>query len=181
MLLVDDPIPIQVAIDDLRRSLGFAPRDEFRFSHASADVRRRFLRELRRHPVRLRGLVVDKTTLPARYHRDKSAFYDAMLRLILSQALDSLAGATLVLDESVQSKRRQRTRATFLRQALHLHPDGPRVQRIVHHASHTDNLIQAADMVSGAIFARFSRSDGSYLEIIRARIEQLWVVDAKTL
>lgn len=116
-----------------------------------------------------------------RFRRDSSAFDDSTLGLILNHARDSVVGATLVLDESVQCKRRKRARGTFLRQALHLDPTGPTVRRIVHHASHTDNLIQAADMVSGAIFARFSRGDGSYLEIIRAQIEHLWVVDPETL
>ena len=181
LLLVDDPIPIQVAIDDLRRSLGFAPRDEFKFNHASEEVRRRFLRELRRQSMSIRALVVDKWSLTQPQLRDQATFYDQMVKLVLTEASGSMANATLVLDESVKSKRRKRTRGSFLRQALNLDPAAPKLRRIIHHASHTDSLIQAADMVSGAVYARFHHGDASYLEIIRTKIEHLRVLGPETL
>ena len=181
LLCVEDPIPVQVAIDDLRRSLGFPPHAEFRFSHSSEDVRRRFLRQLRRYPVTIRALVVDKSSLAAPPRGARTRFYDRVLQLVLVEAGDLIADATLVLDESVKDKRRKRDQATFLRQALHLSPNAPRFRQIVHHASHTDSLVQAADMVCGAVYARFGRDDSSYLDIIRTKIDRLWVLEGEKL
>ena len=175
LLLVDDPIPIHAAIDDLRRSLSFAPRSEFRFSHTAEDVRRRFLHELNRHSISIRALVVDKSSLAPERPRDQVAFYHRVLRLVVGSGGERIRDATLVLDESVTIKRRQRAPNSFLRQALSVDPGAPKLRDIVHHASHTDNLIQAVDMVAGAIHVRFSRDDSSYLEIIKNKIEELWV------
>ena len=63
LLLVDDPIPLQAAIDDLRRSLGFAPSNEFKFSNSSDDVKWAFLRMLRRQDFAVRALVMNKTLM----------------------------------------------------------------------------------------------------------------------
>ncbi len=39
LLLVADPIPFHNAVDDLRRSLGFALDNEFKWVNSSAEVR----------------------------------------------------------------------------------------------------------------------------------------------
>ena len=181
LLLVDDPIPVQAAIDELRRSLGFAPGEEFRFSRASVDVRRLFLQELRRHPIAVRALVVDKESLTQPHLRNRATLYDEMVQLILVKAGERIADATLILDESVTSKHRQRAFRSSLRQALDREPGTSKLRRILLHASHTDSLVQAADMVSGAIYARFHRGDATYLEMIRTKVEHLWVVGPESL
>ncbi|MCC7025169.1 MAG: DUF3800 domain-containing protein [Thermomicrobiales bacterium] len=65
LLLVADPIPFHIAIDDLRQRLGFSPRNEFKWVNASEDVRWSFLEMLRKQDFTARVLVVDKTSLPA--------------------------------------------------------------------------------------------------------------------
>lgn len=174
LLLVDDPIPIQVAIDELRASLGFSPRDEFKFSHSAKDVRERFLRELRRHPIAVRALVVDKTLLTRPHMRKRETFYNYLIKLILQHDGGAIANATLVLDESVKSKQAQRHLGSSLRHALNNDPAAPKVRAIVHHASHTDNLIQATDMVSGAIYSAHAKGDDSYLRLVRMKVQDLW-------
>jgi hypothetical protein len=173
LLLVDDPIPVHSAIDRLRRDLKFSPTNEFKFSHSSNEVKDRFLREFRRHEVWIRALVVDKHQIAIPQLRKQETFYHFLVRLVLANAGDAIANATLVLDESVKSRKRKLLLGSYLRQALN---DGSRalvVRDIVHHASHTDNLIQAVDMASGAIYRAFSRDDDSYVSIIRPRIQEI--------
>jgi hypothetical protein len=169
LLLVDDQIPIQVAIEELRRELGFAPADEFKFSHSAEDVRFAFLRRLNRQRFSVRALVIDKTQMTQPHMRQRDTFYNFLVQLILRHDNGAIRDATLVLDESVKSKRRQDQLAAYLRHTLNANPDSPRVRAIVHHTSHTDNLLQAADMVSGAIYARYHRGNDAYLRIIRSK------------
>jgi len=179
LLLVDDPIPIQAAIDDLRRSLGFGPSDEFKFNHSAEDVRLAFLRRLNRQHFSARALVVDKTRMMRPHMRKRDTFYNYLVQMILRHDGGTIQDATLVLDESVKSKRRQDQLAAYLRHALNTSPSAPRVRQILHHASHTDNLLQAADMVSGAVYARFHRGNDAYFQVIRSKFGRpdgdLWV------
>lgn len=175
LLLVEDPIPIQAAIDGLRRRLGFGPLDEFKFSHSADDVKERFLRELRRHDVTIRALVVDKELMTEPHVRKRETFYTFLVKLVLTHDGGSIRDATLVLDESVKSKKRKLHIGSYLRQALNTEAATPKVRHIVHHASHTDNLIQATDMASGAIHRAFARRDSSYLDIIRPKVKDIWV------
>jgi hypothetical protein len=93
---------------------------------------------------------------------------------VLTHDEGTIQDATLVLDESVKSKRRQLDIGSSLRHALNADSAAPKVRKIVHHASHTDNLIQAADMVSGAIYRSFSRNESTYLNVIRSKLQDLW-------
>lgn len=174
LLLIDDPIPVQAAVDELRRELGFGPRSEFKFSHSADDIKERFLRVLRRHDVQIRALVIDKRLMTAPYMRKRETFYNYLIRLILTHDHGTIKGATLVLDESVKSRKRKEQLGSYLRQALNTGSEAPRVRRIVHHASHADNLIQATDMVSGAIYRRYEYGDLFYYRIIAPRVQDLW-------
>jgi hypothetical protein len=170
LLLVDDPIPIHAAIDGLRRELGFAPNDEFKFNRSAAEIRLAFLRRLNRFDFSVRALVIDKTTMPRPQLGKQETFYNYLVQLILAHDGGTIRDAVLVLDESVQSRRRQDRLGSYLRRALNTDPDTRRVRDIVHHASHTDNLLQAADMVAGAIYAAYHRGDDRYLNIIRQKL-----------
>jgi hypothetical protein len=174
LLLVDDPIPIQAAIDRLRDRLGFGPRTEFKFSHSANDVKDRFLRVLRDHDFRVRALVIDKQLMTQPYMRKRDTFYNYLVRLVLTHDHGTIEGATLVLDESIKSRKRKLHLGSYLRQTLNTDPEAPKVRRIVHHASHSDNLIQAVDMVSGAIYRKYERGDDSYFYIARKHIDDLW-------
>ncbi len=175
LLLVDDPIPLQTAIDDLRDQLGFAPRNEFKFYHSSTDVRLSFLRMLRRQDFVVRALVIDKPLMTRPHMQTRDTFYNYLVMLILQHDNNTISDAMIVLDESVKSKQRKQFLATYLRQALNTDADAPKVRGIRYHNSRSDNLIQAADMLSGAIYANFHRDDDQYLNIIRSKIDDLWV------
>jgi Protein of unknown function (DUF3800) len=172
LLLVDDPIPIQAAVDDVRRALGFNPYDEFKFNHSDEAVRLRVLRELRRQRFSAQALVVDKTLILRSDLRRQDALYDELVRTILVYASDAILDATLVLDQSVKSRRRQDHLSTLLRQALNTDPQAPRVAHVVYHESHRDNLNRPPTWYRGqfmrdftveriATFALFDRSLGN--------------------
>jgi hypothetical protein len=100
--------------------------------------------------------------------------------LILDHDEGSITDATLVLDESVKSKKSKKLLGTFLRRELNQSSEAPKVKTIVHHKSHTDNLIQAADMACGAIHRKYHRGDDGFYRLIRPRIQDEWVWQPRT-
>lgn len=170
LLLVDDPIPLHSAIDDLRTGLGLAPGNEFKFQKSSNDVRESFLRMMRRQNFAARILVIDKTRITNPSSKTRSSFYSVLVRSVLENDHGTINNAILILDESVQSKQRKQQLSTYLRQSLNTDQNQRKITAVRCHASHTDNLIQAADMISGAVYAKYHQGNTRYYDIIRIKI-----------
>jgi hypothetical protein len=174
LLVVVDPLPIHNAINEFRYELGYDLRPEFKFTSSKPAVRERFLRTIQNHDFSVRAVVVDKQLLvndPGL--RTRQAFYNYLVRMILEIPDSLVQRATLVLDESVTSRRVQGEMGTYLRRELNR--DGhQRITKIQHRDSKRDNLIQAVDMISGAIYACYHRQEPHYYHIIRRRIDFLW-------
>ena len=165
LLLVDDPIPIHTAVEELRVSLGFVPGNEFKFNKASRDVRDSFFRMLGRQRWSARILVIDKTLMRQPPTKARANFYHFVIQLVLQNEAGVIEDATLILDESMQSKKSKQRLATYLRQELNTSQESPKVSTIRFHASHTDHLIQATDMVSGAVYAKYHRGNAKYFDL----------------
>lgn len=85
-------------------------------------------------------------------------------------------GGFVYLDERQQGKRSKQGLATYLRRELNLRSEGvTKISDIRYHESHRDNLLQAVDMVTGAINTRFSRDNDEYLMIIQSKVDDLWL------
>lgn len=173
LLLVDDPIPLQTAIDDLHIRLGFPRGVEFKFSHSSEAVRFAFLRMLLHEEFSARALVVDKVRLSHHEMRTRESFYHSLVRLILTHDEGAITDATLILDESVKSRKSKKQFTSYLRRALNTDPDLPKVRTTRYHASHADNLIQAADIIAGAIHAKYHRNNDSYFNLIKSKVHSI--------
>jgi hypothetical protein len=170
LLLVEDPIPIQSAIERFRQQRGLPPGGEFKFTNSPPAVREAFLKLLVSKRLFVRALVVDKTLMTQPHMRRRDTFYNYLVRLILEHDGGTIQDALPVLDESVKNRKTQDQLGSYLRHALNTNQDRPRLRGTVHHGSHTDNLIQAADMVSGAVYYAYHRGDDRYLNIIRPLI-----------
>jgi hypothetical protein len=96
--------------------------------------------------------------------------------LILDHARDDLIDAQIIVDEPVQNKRKQAELRTRLRRTLNADPNAPRIRDIHWRPSHTDSLLQVADMVCGAINATHERGEGKSRQMIVRHIveEYFW-------
>lgn len=56
-----------------------------------------------------------------------------------------------------------------------------RIRDIKYHESHRNNLLQAVDMASRAINARYARNHPEFLHIIRSRVVDIWFYPEETL
>lgn len=173
LLLVDDPIPLHAAVDALRVRLGFSAGNEFKWYRSSEEVRWAFLRMLRQQDFAARVLVIDKTRLTSPASRNSSHFYQQVVELVLRDEDGTIDNAIVILDESVTSRRGKQGLTTHLRKALNPDPNRRRIKEVRYHASHTDNIIQATDMLAGAVNARYKRGNDEYLTFIRPKIVDL--------
>lgn len=174
LLLVEDPIPLQRVIDELRASVGFAPHVEFHFASSSSAIRERFLQAIQPLEFNVRALIIDKQLMTRPHMRKRETFYNYVVRLCLTYDSGVITDATLVLDESVQSKKAKREFRTYLRRILNTDTSPAKVRRVIYRRSHTDNLIQVADMICGAIYAAYERNEPRYRQIIRRHIRDEW-------
>ncbi len=180
LLLVEDPLPLHAAIDELRGSLGFAAGNEFKWVSSSESVRWAFLHMLRRQDFNARVLVVDKSLMTTQHTRNKETFYNFLVQMVLRHDSGAIREATLILDESVKSKKSKQQLTTYLRRELNAGRAGNKIKDVHYHRSHTDNIIQAADMLSGAIYTRYHRNNEEFLAFIRVKISDLWEWRPKT-
>jgi hypothetical protein len=174
LLLVDDPIPIHNAINELRNSLGFASNNEFKFYNSSDDVRLAFFEMLRRQSFSVRVLVVDKHLMTQPHMRKRDVFYQFLVKMVLTYDNGTIQNAMLILDESVKSKKSKQQFSSYLRKALNTDPNLPKVRDVRYHRSSADNLIQAADMLSGAFYAKYHKGNPTFSRIVRGKVADEW-------
>ncbi|MCA9878282.1 MAG: DUF3800 domain-containing protein, partial [Thermomicrobiales bacterium] len=62
----------------------------------------------------------------------------------------------------------------FASRELNAGRTGNKIKDVRYHRSHTDSIIQAADMLSGAIYTRYHRDNEEFLAYIRVKISDLW-------
>lgn len=180
LLLVDDPIAVQAAIEELRGSLGFASSNEFKFSNSSHEVRIAFLEMMRRQNVSIRALVIDKTLMTQPHMRQRETFYQFLVKMVLTYDNGTIQNAMLVLDESVKSRKSKKQFTPYLRRSLNSGPNLSKIRDVRYHTSPSDNLIQAADMLCGAVYAMYHVDKDGYFWIIRSQVHDLWEWHPKT-
>lgn len=174
MLITPDPLPLNSAIDDLRKQLHFGERHEFKFTTSDPRVRTAFLRTLTRHDLLIRSLVVDKMKLSSTRNWKSETFYNRLIKLLLMHDNGRLDDCKLILDERQKGKKSKQNLATWLRRELNRDEEGARkISDIRYHESHRDNLLQAVDMASGAIYAHIARGNSTYLKIIQVKMDDL--------
>lgn len=149
------------------------PHEEFKFSKSSHDVRTQFLTVLQRHDVVVYGAVIDKTRLPRSARQSAENFYSHVVSALLALAEDFLEDAIVIFDRSFESRPSQLRLGAMLRRHFRHEDINAAVRAIRHRSSNSDNLIQAVDMASGAIYRMISQGDERYLRIISSRVMQV--------
>ncbi len=132
LLLVDDPIPLHAAVDELRLALRYPPSVEFRFAKSSIAVREQFLRTIALLQFQVRALIVNKEQLTRPQMRSKETLYNYFVRLVLDHDYGAIRGARLILDESVRSKKAKTELRTYLRRMLNTRQEGPKLTKIIY-------------------------------------------------
>lgn len=175
LLLVADPVPLHDEIDEIRKRLGLPDYREFHFVHCAKNIRYEFLKSISRFDFKVRTIIINKQLMTRPHMRNHHTFYNFVIRLILEHDHGTINGATLIIDESVKNKDKKRQLASYLRRELNSDPCTPKIHETRYHTSHQDNLIQAVDMIGGAIYRKYNKGDDRYLKVIWPRLDDVWV------
>lgn len=154
LVLFEDRLEAQRADDriaQLRRELNLQAHFEFHFSKLKQEWREHFLRNMGALEFKYFSIVLDKQALKQRGCTTPTDLYRYACNLVFQAAKPYLRNATVVIDGSGTPKF-QRDIATHLRQ----HMNGPGsdegyISKVRIQNSHTNNLLQLADMVCGAV------------------------------
>jgi len=161
------------AVKKVRKELKLPENFEFKFSiGASNKVKTVFLQKLSKYNFRYRTVVVDKTILTKREPlHPKDSLYMLVAEQLFLRAEPRVKNASVFIDRITKSfvddfnvylKRRLNTRLEKI------------IGRMKHQDSKSNNLLQLADMVCGAIYRKYNRSEDKFYKMIKKREEDLW-------
>ncbi|MFZ1709602.1 MAG: DUF3800 domain-containing protein [Anaerolineae bacterium] len=171
ILLVDDLQPLRDYVDEMRIKLRMTNLAEFRFHNSSNTHRRAFLDGLQFLNFEVRALAVNKSKLPLQFHGvGKLGFFAFVLNdLIQRISADELSQTNLILDQFNGAEETVR----LLRKLLRFSGQPGRFARIATKRSRSENALQVADMVAGAMLRSLRTGDRSWYGPIWERV-LLW-------
>ncbi len=138
------------AVDELRRELNKPSSFEFHFSHVSEKIRRKFLERVSHEDFRYAGFVVDKRKLYGERFKDPKQFYEFSVGIVCENVKQLLTDAKIIIDQSGNRTFRQQLAKSLKTQLTD--KDGTcRVKKVTMESSHSNNLLQVADMICGAV------------------------------
>ena len=137
----------------LKKELKLSDRFEFHFNSCSDTFRRRFLETVAACNFFYYSIVLNKARLWGPGFHYKNSFYKYAAGLVFENAKAHLVEATVILDEC--GNRDFKTELSkYLRRRMN---DGKRIliKKVRMEPSHSNNLLQLADMVCGAVNRSF--------------------------
>lgn len=155
-------------IDELRGKLNLKRDFEFHFTNCHDNIRRRFLNAVRQEQFTYHGFILNKRQLAPGSFRNKQAFYDNVVGWVCENARPLMNDAKVVIDECGDREFRRRL-ATALKRRMNDEEGVRRIRKVQMEVSHSNNLLQLADMICGAVARDYSGKDQTYRKLIRPR------------
>lgn len=163
------------SIDGLRYVLKKQPAFEFHFSPCSDKIRRAFLRTVNAEDFKYAGFVVEKQKLFGDRFRSPKEFYEFAVGLACEHVKLRLEDAKVIIDKNGDRAFKKRLEKSL--KARIVNAEGsPGIKKVTMEASHSNNLVQLADMICGAVGRSFTGHDDTYRSIVRSheKFVQLW-------
>lgn len=163
------------AINNIRNELKLPDGFEFKFSTNTSDiVKTKFLKKLSSHDFRYRSVIIDKTALIKHEPGSpESNLYRVVTNELFLRAENRVSNAAVFIDRTAKSQTFIRDFNKYLRKRLNTN-----IQKLIGQVRHKDsksnNLLQLADMVCGAVYRKYNRKDDSFYKMIKKREEDLW-------
>jgi hypothetical protein len=141
-------------IGEIRKALKINERFEFHFNKCCDRYRRTFLSGIAGSNFFYHCVVLNKAKLWGEGFQDKASFYKYAASLVFENAKAQLRQAKVVIDKCGDREFRNQL-ARYLKKRMN---DGNQVliRKVTMEPSHSNDLLQLADMVSGAVFRSFN-------------------------
>jgi Protein of unknown function (DUF3800) len=149
-------------INDLRAELKLHGKFEFHFNSCNDRFRSRFLEAVRSSQFFYSSIVLNKAKLWGEGFKYKDSFYKYAAGLVFENIKTRLLDARVVLDECGNRDFKNQL-SKYLKKRMN---DGKHtlIKKVRMEASHSNNLLQLADMVCGAVFRSFDMTKTSRRE-----------------
>ncbi|MFZ5923030.1 MAG: DUF3800 domain-containing protein [Chloroflexota bacterium] len=169
-----DPI---VEFAKVRRELRVSPTFEFHFHPMTDSQKRIFFSTLDTIPFRVRAAVFLKSQIPPRLKglSGTDILIHLVTELVLRASPLDIGDDVLVLDGAAEPVRK--ALRVYLSDACKRTKRERPFKKIVSGDSRTDDGLQLADMVAGAIRDHIWRRENEYFDAFRDRVVDLWLVD----
>ncbi len=172
MIATDEPDALRQTLTDIRQRSGLKRSFEFRFHDlTSLRLRQRVFEALQAMDFDAWGLIVDKPALPDVFRvMNGMEFYLYFVSELIRALPEELRqDATLILDEYGSA----RSLRNGLRRTLKSRGIAHRFRRILIRRSHSEPLIQIADLVAGAIQRRDASKGNQAYTYIQGKVKSL--------
>ena len=145
-------------VRQLRDSLGRSSLSEFKFSKTKLDLQKKFFSQLDPALFFVRSIVVDKKSMYSEYLKtDHESFYNYVIQLVLANSGGTIQNASVKIDGSGSRDYRTAARKYLLAE---VNKSGAKfIRKVGYVKSHSDFLIQVADMFAGCIRRSNDNSD----------------------
>ena len=174
----DEPLNADQRIDLLRAELNLRKEFEFHFSKLDKTRREAFLTALRVFDFYYFAIVMNKTEMTGPGFQYKESFYKYACSLVFENAKACLEDATVIIDGSGTREFRNELKAYLRKKMTSLTTDRRYVKKLKIQDSVKNNLLQLADMISGAVARSYSEKGDAwcYRSLIgqRERYVQFW-------
>jgi hypothetical protein len=142
-------------ISEIRRDCFNGRTQEFHFNKCCDKYRERFLSGIANHDFFYMAFVLDKSKLYGPGFSYKEPFYKFTAKLLFENAKPYLRDAAVLIDRSGNREFRQQLESYLKRK---INTDREIIRKVKTEPSHSNNLLQLADMICGAV-ARSFRDD----------------------
>lgn len=156
------------AIIELRNKLKITDDYEFHFNNCSNKRRESFFYQIINHDFFYYAIVIDKSRISKDCFKDAKDFYRYACGMVFESAKQQLNNATVIIDKS-HDKRFALELSSFLQKMNE--KDFRFIKKVKMKKSAGNNLIQMADMITGAVNRSFKKKRGSehFRRIIKHR------------
>jgi len=158
-----------LGISDLRISLDKNARFEFKFNKMKDADCRFFLENVSQYGFVFYAMVINKAALHAESLSYSESFYEYVCSLAFENARHLLERAVVVIDGSGSREFKQQLQ-TYLKRKINDESAAiPCIHKVKIEDSKTNNLLQLADMICGAVARCYRVGDESFRSLIKER------------
>jgi hypothetical protein len=174
----EEALNVDRRVDLLRQEMGIPKEFEFHFSKLNRERREAFLYAMRGFDFYYFSIVINKSQLHGPGFRYKESFYKYACSLVFDNAKYCLEDATVIIDGSGTREFRNQLKAYLRRKMTSLQSDRRHIKKLKIQDSVKNNLLQLADMISGAVARSYSNKSDAWCYRAclsqRERYVQLW-------